>query len=387
MHARSSSCSDINSVPLENNNDYYYRPQIFRYKYKTCLEKQKLDNNRYDPDTMNSLKNLMNSVSLPTTNKLIEPSNYNFNTLNQPRKHNIMVKSASEVCLPQWLKYDKNVLRFEGYFNEHVNESSFENYRIRPCEILYYLEDDSVQIIEKKTENSGMVQGDLLKRRRIYNTTNNLYNSNNINYATSWKNFNLAQNIIIFGKNFRICNCDKFTQDFYKKQNIKLNNPEPIPEIDFSSKYSMLDYEQIKKNIAEIKEFTETSLNGGHPNKGLKQFLENDRKVLSYEITWYDDKYDKETKRYRLNYYLADGQIEVLEIKVTNSGKSPFPKLLRKCKLPKIPRMVHCPGLLVPEEEYYSPKDLLLGNYIYIYNRKCLLVNCDEFTKNWYKEK
>ena len=387
MHARSSSCSEIDSKPLENNNDYFYRPQLFRYKYKTCLEKQQLDNNRYDPDTMNSLKNLMQSVSLPSTNKISEKNNFDFNTVNQPKKCNLMLKSASEVCLPQWLKYDKNVLKFEGYFNEHVNESSFENYRIRPCQILYYLEDDSIQIIEKKTENSGMTQGDLLKRRRIYDTNNNIYNSKNINFPNSWKNFNLSKNIYIFGKNFRICSCDKFTSDFYKKQNIVLNPPEPIPEIDFSSKYSMLDYDKIKKNIAEIKEFTETSLNGGHPNKGLKQFLENDRKVLSFEITWYDDKYDKETKRYRLNYYLADGQIEVCEIKVVNSGKSPFPKLLRKCKLPKIPRMTHCPGLLVPEEEYYSPKDLILGNYVYIYNRKCLIVNCDEFTKNWYKEK
>ena len=141
----------------------------------------------------------------------------------------------------------------------------------------------------------------------------------------------------------------------------------------------MINYEQIKKNIAEIKEFTETSLKGGHPNKGLKQFLENDRKVLSFEITWYDDKYDKETKRYRLNYYLADGQIEVCEIRVVNSGKATFHKL------PKVPRMLHCPGLLVPEEEYYTYKDLILGNYIYIYNRKCLIVNCDDFTKRWYK--
>ena len=31
-----------------------------------------------------------------------------------------------------------------------------------------------------------------------------------------------------------------------------------------------------------------------------------------------------------MNYYLADGKIEVREIKVNNSGKDPFPLLLRK---------------------------------------------------------
>ena len=55
--------------------------------------------------------------------------------------------------------------------------------------------------------------------------------------------------------------------------------------------------------------------------------------------------------------------------------------------LPKVPRMTYCPGLETPEEEYYMPKDLLIGNYIYVYNRKCKIFGCDEFTKNWYKKK
>ena len=50
-------------------------------------------------------------------------------------------------------------------------------------------------------------------------------------------------------------------------------------------------------------------------------------------------------------------------------------------------RMTYCPGLEHPEEEYYMPKDLVIGNYIYVYNRKCKIFGCDEFTKNWYKKK
>ena len=40
-----------------------------------------------------------------------------------------------------------------------------------------------------------------------------------------------------------------------------------------------------------------------------KQFLENDRKVLNFDISWFDDKYDKEEKVYKMNYYLADGKV------------------------------------------------------------------------------
>mgnify|MGYP002626848322 FL=1 len=275
------------------------------------------------------------------------------------------------------------MLKFTGYFVEHVTESAYENYRIRVCNILYYLEDDVIHIVELKSENSGMVQGDLIKRRRVqYNDLQDPTSKIDI----SWKDLNLQKNVLICGKNFRICSCDKFTQNFFDKNAIPLNEPENIPEYNPGTRYSMININEVKKNIIDSKEFTEVGLGGGHPNKDLTQFLENERKVLRFDITMYS-MYEKEEKKYKLHYYLADGQIEVCEVKVNNSGKDPFPRLLRKSKLTKIPIMVYCPGLISREEEYYTPKDLLIGKYVYVYNRKCLIVGCDEFTSNWYRDK
>jgi len=79
-------------------------------------------------------------------------------------------------------------------------------------------------------------------------------------------------------------------------------------------------------------------------------------------------------------------KIEVREIKVQNSGKDPYPLLLRKSKLPKNPQFTYCPGLETKKEEFYTPVDLVLGNYIYIFKRKALIYDCDEFTKRWYRE-
>ena len=365
----------------DSKQEMLFRPQLLRYKYKTCIEKPRLTDS-YDPDTMNSLKQLMQSSTLTTKSKgnflRYKPQL----TENTPNLLKSQETKENKNLLPQWIKYDKNVLKFEGYFDEHVTESAYENWRIRPCIILYYLEDDSVQVIENKYENSGIPQGDFIKRRRI-----KLFDKDpELKRELCWKDLNLGQNITIFGRNFRLCNCDKFTKEFYANNGISLNEPEKIPEINFSSKYSMIDFGKIKKNIAELKEYTEVGLGGGHPNGGLEQFLENDRKVLRFDISWYDP-YDKEEKFYKLHFYLADNQIEIREIKVNNSGKDNFPKLLRKSKLAKTPRMIYCPGLEHSEEEYYMPKDLIIGNYIYVYNRKCKIFGCDEFTKNWYKEK
>ncbi len=51
------------------------------------------------------------------------------------------------------------VLRFFAYFQEAVQESRVEQYRVRSSVILFYLEDDTIQVNEPKIENSGMPQG------------------------------------------------------------------------------------------------------------------------------------------------------------------------------------------------------------------------------------
>ena len=48
------------------------------------------------------------------------------------------------------------VLIFYGFFKESVHESAVEQYRVRPVRFLYYLEDDTMEIIEQNEPNSGI---------------------------------------------------------------------------------------------------------------------------------------------------------------------------------------------------------------------------------------
>ena len=52
----------------DNKEEMLYRPQLLKYKYKTCLEKAKLTDT-YDPDTMNSLKQLMQNTNISMNTK------------------------------------------------------------------------------------------------------------------------------------------------------------------------------------------------------------------------------------------------------------------------------------------------------------------------------
>ena len=96
-------------------------------------------------------------------------------------------------------------------------------------------------------------------------------------------------------------------------------------------------------------------MGGGHPNDGLKKYIDNDRKVLSFKIVWYDSTLEGGHNFYTLNYFLADDSVEVKEIRNQNSGRDPFPLLLNRQKLPKKAINTVYPGMSLKREEYYAP--------------------------------
>lgn len=374
-----SNFSCFSSISTDMRQSYNKNP-VFQFLNGTCIEKPDFFNLKFNQKEVNDIKNGSLLFQDKIGGNLKKSSNFSNIDNNKYYMRHSYVNNSYPTKLPQWIKNDKLVLKFEGYVNEHVVESNVENYRIRPCYIYFYLEDDTIQVFEMRTENSGIPQGTIVKRQMINKDKNTFY---------SYSDFNLGTNISIFGKSFRICKCDKFTTNFYKEKNITLNKPEEIPEY-VNPNFEMIkkiDTKENLKNIAEYKEFYEINLGGGHPNIGLKTFLFNDRKVLSFDILWDDVHHDKELKQYKMNYYLSDNMVEIRELKESNSGKGNFPYLLKKSILPKYPKFTYCPGLNKREEEIYKPEDLILGNYVNVFNRPCFIFDCDEFTKEWFKKK
>ncbi len=257
-------------------------------------------------------------------------------------------------------------------------ENPNENYRIRKCIIYYYLDDDTIHIIESRVENSGIPQGVFLKRHKVPRPEDATQNY-------SWQDLNLGSNLNVYGRVFRIVDCDDFTRKFYQNEGYALNAPENYPDDPFQYTRAMINMKQNPPDLAEHKNYIEVMLKGGRPNKNLESFLKNDRKVLSYSILWEDKSYDGGDKTYTLNFFLSDNSVEVKEINEANNGKTPFPMLLKRQKLAKTPILTHCPGMSLKKEEYYAPQDLLIGTRVNIFGRDCLIYDVDQFTRDWYK--
>ncbi|XP_039107841.1 EF-hand domain-containing family member C2 isoform X2 [Hyaena hyaena] len=300
--------------------------------------------------------------------------------------------------LPSWVAFDKQVLCFDAYVEDEVPDKSQEKYRIRHYKILFYLEDDTIQVNEPQLKNCGLPQGTFIRRHRIA-----LPPPDEDKFYTVY-HFNINIDVVFYGRTFRIYNCDTFTKNFLKKIGVKLNPPGRCPEDPYmKTRRETLDR---MKPLRPYESFDT-----------LRQFLEYNRKVLRFFCVW-DDSASMfgDRRELVLHYFLCDDTIEIKEVMPPNSGRDATSLFLRRRKLPKFgPPGVFQPGQITDravlnvysgtsgkrvddylldkyklgkvDQEFYKDGDLFIGATINVWGRKVLLCDCDEFTKTYYKTK
>ncbi|KAF5295445.1 hypothetical protein FQA39_LY13106 [Lamprigera yunnana] len=282
---------------------------------------------------------------------------------------------ARSIALPQFLPhyalYDQKCISFKAFFKEAVTESPAEYYRVRIVNIIYFLEDDTMTVMEPKVRDSGLEQGRLVRRgKHIKNSSGDFWH---------WKDLSVGKDICINGIIYHLTDCDVFTREFMGSQGLVMGDVEEMPPD---------PYTQMRQLSVQMHESKTPAT-----DDKLRRFLEYDGKVLNFDVVW--DTRDVEfgeLRHYKLLYFLADDTISIKEIFEKNSGRDPIALILRKRKIPKMwtDRPLTYPSLyleLTDAEvtEYYQPKDLLVGDTVYILGRRILLVDCDPFTRNYYR--
>merc|ERR1719161_1853021 len=283
---------------------------------------------------------------------------------------------------PAWLKHGKQVLRFDAYFQEKIEENAYENSRFRHCQLMYYLEDGTMQVTEPRIENSGIPQGAFIKRHVIPHAGGfgNIVPSD----------FQLGTDIEIYGKIFHLCKCDQFTKWFYGEAGMDLGEEEEPPtdlwatSEDLKKKVLAGEF-GLPRNVMEGKRYNELQLGGPRGNGALEQFLKNDRKVLRFYSYW-DDHTRYGQRQYQvIQYYLADDSVSISDQYQRNSGRDPFPTMFKRRKMEKNYKVNAVPGMLQKDPIYVGPEDLICGQYLEVLGRAFFLYDCDDFTKNFYQ--
>lgn len=245
----------------------------------------------------------------------------------------------------------------------------------------YYLEDDAMQIVEPKMENSGVPQGNFMKRHRVPKDDD----PTEPDAFYTLDDLNIGAEITIYGRTFHIIDCNKSTRDYLLKMGKEVGAPIPGPvdkyetdRTEFMSRETGQDpnaVHNVKKNPMKI--FAEASLGNTVDNSGREGFLKYDRKVLRFSAVW-DDRGSLygDLQRFKIHYFLTDNTVEVLSVYGQNSGRDPFPKMLKRCKLPKDNHD--------ESAGFYHWSDLFVGAVVSVFSRELMLTDADDQTREFY---
>ncbi|KAL1497117.1 hypothetical protein ABEB36_008127 [Hypothenemus hampei] len=274
--------------------------------------------------------------------------------------------------IPHFALYDQKCLTFKAFFKQSVTESPLEFYRVRPVNIIYFLEDDTISVMEPRVENSGLLQGKLVRRGKIpkYDNTESFWH---------WKDLQVGKDLAFYGIVYHTVDCDVFTREYMASQGLDMADPEEMP----------IDQHTLNRKLQVTPKITKTPSS----DDKLRRFLEYDGKVLKFKAVW-DDRENEygDLMRFEILYFLSDDTVVVKNVQEENSGRDPYPVLLRKTKLPKrytdIPTTY--PSIYLEKSdnevtEYYQPKDFLVGNTIFVLGRDMFLYDCDKFTRDYFK--
>jgi Ca2+-binding EF-hand superfamily protein len=286
--------------------------------------------------------------------------------------------------MPKWLANDRMVLAFDAYFKEAVHESAGENFRIRKCVITYFLADESMSVSEVKRENSGIPQGEFIKRHRVPITDPDTGEQRCVTPA----DLTIGSNITIYARTLHVSGCNGATREYMANDlGIRMAPDEDVPDDAFTVARSM-DKDPDKYHgmqRSEIKDFVEASMGKTCSELDLKQFLKHDGKVLRFYAQWddtgstYGSYHD-----YTLHYFLADDTMEILEVHEANSGAAEFPRLLNRQKLPIGQDGLLDLGMRAGSLRCYKWTDLKIGTTLRIFGRDVTILDCDPATRRFY---
>mmetsp|Transcript_38036 Transcript_38036/g.68510 ORF Transcript_38036/g.68510 Transcript_38036/m.68510 type:complete len:663 (+) Transcript_38036:60-2048(+) len=292
---------------------------------------------------------------------------------------NIALPFCPESKLPSFLEHDRRVLLFNAYYEEDVLQSAIEEKRIHTCEMYLYVEDGTMEIIQTKQENSGIVQGRFLRRSRVAKPGSSSY------YEID--DLKIGSQVVIYSRTFRIVSCNESTRDYVLKyhgwdeEDVE-TLPLPHDRFEKSNKEKMRRESGVpgvdrNRKMNDLKQVMESMLGKESSMTDRGMFLECGTDSLCFHVLWDDrERLYGDIQYFLLFYYLADDTVEIMRTNAKNDGRDTFPKLLKRSKLPKNGR--------VSDSDCYTWKDLAIGQTVSVFGRTMLIARSDPFTRQYY---
>ncbi|KAE9548882.1 hypothetical protein FO519_007907 [Halicephalobus sp. NKZ332] len=259
----------------------------------------------------------------------------------------------------------KAALNFTCYLNETDGEHG-ELLKIRPMKLIYHLDDETFSLTEPFSDNSGHMQGRMFHSQKIPRNDKRVGND-----YLSWKDIQIGEDIVLFGRTYRIINCDEFTKNFFEDRGIKIKISESVPIDAWNlAKHFMTD----KARETEIKKFFQEKEKVAEMTS-WNQIPE----CLVFILAWLDQKtdfYGEKIKRtFRLTIRSSDDSVTMTEL-TPGFGNQLF---LKAEKLPYTTSDGY--------RRYYRVDNMRPGMWIDVYKRPMYIYDCEgEPTRTFLKQ-
>jgi hypothetical protein len=236
------------------------------------------------------------------------------------------------------------------------------------------------QITERKYENSGMPQGNFMKRHQVPRDGESFYDLNDLVVGNT---------VVFYGRTFQIIGANAQTLAYLTargRDDASCFSPGddgsvfPADRYEVTRKANSWDAAvryNVKKSPTSV--FAEAMLGKTVDNSGRAGFLKYDRKVLRFVCVWDDrESLYGDVLQFKLHYFVSDDSIEVLAVQGQNSGREGASRLVKRCAVPK--------NVFDEGAGKYKWTDLFVGAVINIYTRALVVVDADESTRVFYEE-
>lgn len=282
---------------------------------------------------------------------------------------------------PQWKTLDDKVLRFFGYYEEDVSESMIEKRRVRKVKIQFHLNNGVISVTETPfVKNSGLRHG----------TTASPYKADGVDVFSLC----IGATVQLRGIDYHLVDCDAFTREFCEIMGMSQPDPLEYPYDEFEAKMlkppppmdeGHIDMRRVVEVHAAQVAGTHASLLTPEERAKARDFFLHDREVLRYYAVW-----DK--RQFRINYYIADGTLSVMFDPAENDGRDRNAVFVRRNKIPRDTKAVLLNSETVnrpqgPLQKFIGVEDLRTGETVDIFTRPFYIYDCDDFTREYYKER
>lgn len=328
----------------------------------------------------------MSDIELPFGMPISLPS-HTYVKMSLRPETNPNVSSITRKFVPPSVKgagfyaYGDKTLRFYGVYDD-THSLYGDKIHVR---LHYFLADDTMEVMADNTRNSGRDNLALprLSKNQIPKSDDKfaLTNANNTILQDGdpvemyhWRDLDVGMSIQTASIKVRILDADKFTRDFYESNGRPLASAILLPKIE-SSEYNMLDV--MSKSHADSTVLPQDcvgvsaiGLASEMPRDGAKM-VQHSGVILRYVAKLDNPKIEDVNRRFILQIYLEDDNVQIMEPPVRNSG------FKGGVFLQKTP--------VISAESYRSvlPTDFYIGVNIQLLSHRFIVIDADEFTQKY----